>query len=159
MGIQNTYTGIQPYRYMYPFFPKLPSHPGYHITLSRVPCVVQQVLVSLPFKKQQCVPIDPKQREILQPEHLLLTSLSPTQHPNNWRHFQEPAVLGSCPPVLSVQFPLCTSHYQLREACADFCSSPCYSALQILAELSILCSQLREMARLLSRFSLPMLQP
>ena len=29
--------GTQPYIYMYPFSPKLPSHPGCHITLSRVP--------------------------------------------------------------------------------------------------------------------------
>ena len=41
--------GTQPYIYMYPFFPKLPSHPGYHITLSRVPCAIQQVLVGYPF--------------------------------------------------------------------------------------------------------------
>ena len=27
--------------YMYPFSPKLPSHPGCHITLSRVPCTIQ----------------------------------------------------------------------------------------------------------------------
>ena len=27
--------GTQPYTYMYPFSPKLPSHPGCHITLSR----------------------------------------------------------------------------------------------------------------------------
>ena len=31
--------GAQPH--MYPFFPKLPSHPGYHRTLSRVPCAIQ----------------------------------------------------------------------------------------------------------------------
>ena len=30
--------GTQPYIYMYSFSPKLPSHPGCHITLSRVPC-------------------------------------------------------------------------------------------------------------------------
>ena len=29
--------GTQPYIHMYPFSPKLPSHPGCHITLSRVP--------------------------------------------------------------------------------------------------------------------------
>ena len=27
--------------YTYPFSPKLPSHPGCHITLSRVPCAIQ----------------------------------------------------------------------------------------------------------------------
>ena len=32
--------GTQPYTYMYPFSPKLPSHPGCHITLSRVPCAI-----------------------------------------------------------------------------------------------------------------------
>ena len=32
---------IQPYMYMYPFSPKLLSHPGCHITLSRVPCAIQ----------------------------------------------------------------------------------------------------------------------
>ena len=33
--------GTQPYLYMYPFSPKLPSHPGCHMTLSRVPCAIQ----------------------------------------------------------------------------------------------------------------------
>ena len=37
--------GTQPYTYMYPFSPKLPSHPGCHIALSRVACALQQVLV------------------------------------------------------------------------------------------------------------------
>ena len=31
--------GTQPYLSTYPFFPKLPSHPGWHRTLSRVPCL------------------------------------------------------------------------------------------------------------------------
>ena len=30
----------QPYIYVYPFSPRLPSHPGCHITWSRVPCVL-----------------------------------------------------------------------------------------------------------------------
>ena len=30
--------GTQPYIHMDPFFPKLPSHPGCHIALSRSPC-------------------------------------------------------------------------------------------------------------------------
>ena len=34
--------------YKYPFSPKLPSHPGCHLTLSRVPCAVQQVLPGSP---------------------------------------------------------------------------------------------------------------
>ena len=33
--------GTQLYVYMYPFSPKLPSHPGCCITLSRVPCATQ----------------------------------------------------------------------------------------------------------------------
>ena len=32
---------IQPYIYMYPFFPKFLSHPGGHITLARAPCAMQ----------------------------------------------------------------------------------------------------------------------
>ena len=55
VGIQPTDTvvivqvnseGTQPYIYMGPFSPRLPSHPGCHITLSRVPCALQQVLGS-----------------------------------------------------------------------------------------------------------------
>ena len=34
---------------VYPFSSKLPSHPGCHITLSRVPCAIQYVLVGYPF--------------------------------------------------------------------------------------------------------------
>ena len=37
----------QPYIYMYPFSPKLSSHPGCHITLSRVLCAIQEVCVGL----------------------------------------------------------------------------------------------------------------
>ena len=33
--------GTQPYIYMYAFSPKLSSHPGCQITLSRVPCAIQ----------------------------------------------------------------------------------------------------------------------
>ena len=34
---------------MYPLSPKFPSHPGCHVTLSRVPCAIQQDLVGYPF--------------------------------------------------------------------------------------------------------------
>ena len=40
--------GIQPYTYMYPFSPKLPFHPSCHITLSRVPCTIQEVPIGYP---------------------------------------------------------------------------------------------------------------
>ena len=33
--------GTQPYMCVYPFSPKPPSHPGWHIALSRVPCAIQ----------------------------------------------------------------------------------------------------------------------
>ena len=36
-------------KHMYQFSPKLPSHPGCHITWSRVPCAAKQVLVGYPF--------------------------------------------------------------------------------------------------------------
>ena len=36
--------GTQPYIHMYPFSPKLPSHPGCHMTLSRIPRAIQWVL-------------------------------------------------------------------------------------------------------------------
>ena len=42
--------------YMYPFSPKLPSYPGCHRTLSRIPCV----FVGYPFWIQQCVQVHPK---------------------------------------------------------------------------------------------------
>ena len=41
--------GTQPYIYMYPFSPKVPSYPGCHITLNRVPCAIQYVLVGYPL--------------------------------------------------------------------------------------------------------------
>jgi len=37
--------GTQLYIYMHPFSPKLPSPPDYYITLSRVPCAIEKVLV------------------------------------------------------------------------------------------------------------------
>ena len=37
--------GTQPYIYMYLFSPQLPSHPGCHLTLSRVPCAYSRSLL------------------------------------------------------------------------------------------------------------------
>ena len=50
---------------MHPFSPKLPSPPGCHITLSRVPCAIYlyipvQALVGCPFRIQQCVHVHPQ---------------------------------------------------------------------------------------------------
>ena len=42
--------GTQVYIYMYRLSPKLPSYPACHITLSRVPCAIQQDFVGYPFK-------------------------------------------------------------------------------------------------------------
>ena len=43
--------GTHPYRYMHPFSSKLPSHPGCHLTLSRVPCAVySRTLLVIHFK-------------------------------------------------------------------------------------------------------------
>ena len=41
--------GTQPHIYIYPFSLKLPSHPGWHITLRRVPRAIQWVFVGYPF--------------------------------------------------------------------------------------------------------------
>ena len=43
-----TVKGTQPCMHVYPFSPKFPSPPGCHITLSRVPCAVQQSLLGYP---------------------------------------------------------------------------------------------------------------
>ena len=52
--------GTHPYVFLYPFSPKLPSHPGCHITLSRVHCARQYVLVGYPFQIQRCIHVHPK---------------------------------------------------------------------------------------------------
>ena len=41
--------GTQPHMNMHPFSPKLPSHPGCHITLSRAPHAIGEVLVGYPL--------------------------------------------------------------------------------------------------------------
>ena len=46
--------------YICPLSPKLPSHPGCHITLSRSPYAIQEDLVGYPFEIQQCVQVHPK---------------------------------------------------------------------------------------------------
>ena len=38
-----------PFIYVYPFSPKLPSHPDCHETLSGVPCAIQYLLDGYPF--------------------------------------------------------------------------------------------------------------
>ena len=40
--------GTKSHTHMYPFSPKVPSNPGYHITLSRVPC--SQAFLVIHFK-------------------------------------------------------------------------------------------------------------
>ena len=40
--------GTQQHIHMYPFSPKLPSHPACHKTLCRVACAIQKVLVGYP---------------------------------------------------------------------------------------------------------------
>ena len=47
-----------PYVYIYPLFFGISSHLGHHIALSRVPCVIQQVLISYLFYTQQCIYIN-----------------------------------------------------------------------------------------------------
>ena len=51
---------IQLYMYTYPFFFRFFSHLGYYRILSRVLCVIQQVLVDYLFYIQQCVYVNPK---------------------------------------------------------------------------------------------------
>ena len=55
-----TLNGPAVYTYMYPVSPTLPSHPGCHTTLNRVPCAVQEASVGYPFKILQCVHVHPK---------------------------------------------------------------------------------------------------
>ena len=47
--VSGAWQGTQPYIYMYRFSSELPSLPGYHITLSRVSCFIQYVLVGYLF--------------------------------------------------------------------------------------------------------------
>ena len=49
----------QLYRYIYPFFFRFPSHLGHHRALSRIPCAIQQVLVTYLFYIQQCIYFNP----------------------------------------------------------------------------------------------------
>ena len=42
--------GTQPYVYVYPFSPRLPSHPGCHIALSRVPVLYGGTLLASHLK-------------------------------------------------------------------------------------------------------------
>ena len=51
---------IQLYIYIYLFFFRFFSHIGYCRVLSRVSCVIQQVLVDYLFYKQQCAYVNPK---------------------------------------------------------------------------------------------------
>ena len=45
----------QLYVYIFPLFFRFPSHLGHHRSLSRVPCAIQQVLISCLFYTQQCI--------------------------------------------------------------------------------------------------------
>ena len=49
----------QLYIYVYPLFFRFFSHIGHHRILSRVPCAIQQVLISCLFYIQQCVYVTP----------------------------------------------------------------------------------------------------
>lgn len=45
---------------MYSFSSQTPLSSSCHITLSRLPCAIQQVLSDYLFKIQQCIPVHPK---------------------------------------------------------------------------------------------------
>ena len=47
------------YVYIYPLLFGFPSHLGHHRALSRVPCALQQVLISYLFYTQQCIYVNP----------------------------------------------------------------------------------------------------
>ena len=49
----------QLYVYIYPLFGGFPSHLGHHRALSRVPCAIQQVLISYLFYTQQGMYVNP----------------------------------------------------------------------------------------------------
>ena len=49
----------QLHTYIYPLFLRFFSHTGHYRVLSRVPCAIQQVLISYLFYIQQCVYVNP----------------------------------------------------------------------------------------------------
>ena len=49
----------QLYVYLYPLFFGFPSHLGHHRSLSRVPCAIQQALISYLFYTQQSIYVSP----------------------------------------------------------------------------------------------------
>ena len=63
----------QLYIYIYPLFFRFSSQVGHYRVLSRVPCAIQQVLISYIFYIQQCVCVNTN----------LLIYPSPSLHPGN----------------------------------------------------------------------------
>ena len=90
--------GTQPSIYMYLFSPKLLSHPGCHITLSRFPCAIQQDFVGYPFLIEQ---------PYLNIDVLLLFFLSSSNS-------------GNQDPVLSDPRPYLVSQFQSLGPSVDF---------------------------------------
>ena len=68
--------GTQPYVYMFSVSPTPPSHLGWYIILSRVPCAIQWVFVGYPFKIQSCVYGLPRVPDYLFPWQPRLFSMS-----------------------------------------------------------------------------------
>ena len=83
---------------MHPFSPKLLSHPGCHITLSRFPCAIQQDFVGYPFLIEQ---------PYLNIDVLLLFFLSSSNS-------------GNQDPVLSDPRPYLVSQFQSLGPSVDF---------------------------------------
>ena len=50
MIVSGKQEGTQPFIYMYPFSPKLPSHPGCHITLTEFSELYSRSLLVIHFK-------------------------------------------------------------------------------------------------------------
>ena len=68
IGVQLLYSAVcfccaakvnQLHTCIYPLFFRFPSHLGHHGALSRVPCSIQQVLISYLFYTQQCMYVNP----------------------------------------------------------------------------------------------------
>ena len=64
------------YIHMYPFSPRLPSHLCCHITLNRVLCAIQEVLVDYSFYIEQCAHVQPKALRVTFTHLSLLVTIS-----------------------------------------------------------------------------------
>ena len=114
--------------YIYPLFFRFFSHIGHYRVLSRVPCAIQQVLISYLFYIQQCVYVNPNLQFIPHPlppgnckfVFYMCNSISVLQISSLVPFFQTPHISVSYNICLCLTYFIQCDNLQVHPCCCEW---------------------------------------